>query len=174
MGQARPTPPKALPPTPLTSRAPVTAPAGTLPVPTSTGHTGHTPTSPSHSRVTSVPATASEMPQGAFPTTDHQLIPSATHTAASAVIPSPTMGPSSANTPSETVSNTCANCRQPISGKGINALEQRWHTECFVCAHCRLPFQGSYVPYQGKPYCIDDFNRHSFQFFCHPIPSNTD
>lgn len=55
--------------------------------------------------------------------------------------------------------NTCARCRQPISGKGINALDQRWHTECFVCAHCCLPFQGSYVPYQAKPYCVEDFNR---------------
>ncbi|KAI8988479.1 hypothetical protein BDF20DRAFT_833331 [Mycotypha africana] len=42
----------------------------------------------------------------------------------------------------------CAGCKEPISGQYINALDQSWHPNCFVCT----------------PYCEDDYHNSKQQF----------
>ena len=46
----------------------------------------------------------------------------------------------------------CFLCHKPISGRYINAMDHEWHPECFVCAACQKPFDGSFQVHEGKPY----------------------
>jgi len=53
----------------------------------------------------------------------------------------------------------CALCNETIIGPVVNALEQTWHPEHFLCAQCGKPFRGgNFVEQDGKAYCDDDFN----------------
>ncbi len=47
----------------------------------------------------------------------------------------------------------CAGCRKEIDGNYVSALDRNWHRNCFACAACGKPFQGSEFMVKGKkPY----------------------
>eukprot|EP01012_Entosiphon_sulcatum_P002764 TRINITY_DN1065_c0_g1_i2.p1 TRINITY_DN1065_c0_g1~~TRINITY_DN1065_c0_g1_i2.p1 ORF type:complete len:955 (-),score=202.24 TRINITY_DN1065_c0_g1_i2:27-2891(-) len=56
----------------------------------------------------------------------------------------------------------CPGCGKPAMGKRLNALNHKWHPQCFTCAWCNkqvTPEEG-YVENEGKPYhekCLDEF-----------------
>ncbi|NXD86757.1 LDB3 protein, partial [Halcyon senegalensis] len=53
---------------------------------------------------------------------------------------------------------TCARCRTKIMGEVMHALRQTWHTNCFVCAACKMPFGNSLFHMEdGEPYCEKDY-----------------
>lgn len=71
----------------------------------------------------------------------------------------------------------CAACANPILDKVTIALDQTFHPEHFVCAHCGCQFDidDGFHEKDGKPYCKNDF----FELFankcasCHlPITAN--
>lgn len=53
----------------------------------------------------------------------------------------------------------CATCGEPILDKVTIALEQTFHPEHFVCAHCGCQFDADdgFHEKDGKPYCKNDF-----------------
>lgn len=53
----------------------------------------------------------------------------------------------------------CAACQEPILDKVTIALEQTFHPEHFVCAHCGCQFDvdDGFHEKDGKPYCKNDF-----------------
>ncbi|CAJ0580543.1 unnamed protein product, partial [Mesorhabditis spiculigera] len=54
----------------------------------------------------------------------------------------------------------CAKCTRPIVSDCLNALQKKWHPQCFTCAHCSKPFGNSaFYLEQGSPYCENDWNR---------------
>ncbi|CAJ0918142.1 unnamed protein product, partial [Mesorhabditis belari] len=54
----------------------------------------------------------------------------------------------------------CAKCARPIVSDCLNALQKKWHPQCFTCAHCSKPFGNSaFYLEQGLPYCENDWNR---------------
>jgi len=53
----------------------------------------------------------------------------------------------------------CDVCKEPILGQGLHALNKKFHTSCFVCTVCQKTLSGSFLHSEGKPYCLDDFNR---------------
>ncbi|XP_064425557.1 transforming growth factor beta-1-induced transcript 1 protein isoform X1 [Latimeria chalumnae] len=56
----------------------------------------------------------------------------------------------------------CAACQKPIAGQVVSALDQTWHPEHFVCAHCQREMGGSnFFEKDGLPYCERDY----FQLF---------
>ncbi|XP_050161494.1 LIM domain-binding protein 3 isoform X5 [Myiozetetes cayanensis] len=53
---------------------------------------------------------------------------------------------------------TCARCHTKIMGEVMHALRQTWHTTCFVCAACKMPFGNSLFHMEdGEPYCEKDY-----------------
>jgi len=57
----------------------------------------------------------------------------------------------------------CAGCGENIIGKRMSALEKKWHPECFVCGHCRQPFNADegFVEMDEAPYhdaCLDELD----------------
>lgn len=53
----------------------------------------------------------------------------------------------------------CTKCHQRIKGDCLNALDKKWHPECFTCNHCRKPFgNSSFYLEDGLPYCEVDWN----------------
>jgi len=58
-----------------------------------------------------------------------------------------------------TASNVCNGCGQPIQGQGLQALDKKWHSACFVCTCCKKSLSGSFLHTEGKPYCVEDFNK---------------
>ncbi|XP_051473136.1 LIM domain-binding protein 3 isoform X5 [Apus apus] len=53
---------------------------------------------------------------------------------------------------------TCARCHAKIMGEVMHALRQTWHTSCFVCAACKMPFGNSLFHMEdGEPYCEKDY-----------------
>ena len=58
-----------------------------------------------------------------------------------------------------TFSSKCAGCGNMASGQLINALGQKWHSQCFCCSYCRRPFNGlPYFEKDGKPYCEQHYH----------------
>jgi len=53
----------------------------------------------------------------------------------------------------------CSGCGQPIIGRIVNAMRQRWHPQCFKCDACRdlLEHVSSYE-YEGRAYCHLDYH----------------
>lgn len=47
----------------------------------------------------------------------------------------------------------CGNCGQKLSGAFVNAMGQKWHKDCFVCASCKGSLAGGYAEKDGAPYC---------------------
>ena len=49
--------------------------------------------------------------------------------------------------------DACAGCGGKLGVDVIQALDKQWHSKCFVCAGCSLPFDdGMFVAKEGKPY----------------------
>jgi len=64
----------------------------------------------------------------------------------------------------------CGGCGRPIVENFITALNQQWHTHCFVCSECRMPFgASSFYDHEGLPYCETHFHarRGSLCAGCH-------
>nr|XP_002733044.1 PREDICTED: LIM and cysteine-rich domains protein 1-like isoform X1 [Saccoglossus kowalevskii] len=53
----------------------------------------------------------------------------------------------------------CAGCNDPVIGEIISAMESKWHAKCFVCTECKKPFDGPFIPKDGKPYCKKDYEK---------------
>lgn len=52
----------------------------------------------------------------------------------------------------------CAVCTKPILDRCVQALNKKYHVECFVCVQCLKPFpDGRFFERDGKPYCEKDF-----------------
>jgi len=61
----------------------------------------------------------------------------------------------------------CGGCGLVIKDKYMQALDQSWHQDCFVCAECGSGFDGgAFFTKEGRPYCRDDFAR----LFCPTCP----
>ncbi|XP_038060082.1 PDZ and LIM domain protein 5-like isoform X1 [Patiria miniata] len=55
----------------------------------------------------------------------------------------------------------CAICNRPISQGGcVQAMGSQYHSDCFVCHHCKDPITGtSFHISEGKPYCKRDYQK---------------
>ncbi|XP_067170967.1 transforming growth factor beta-1-induced transcript 1 protein [Apteryx mantelli] len=54
----------------------------------------------------------------------------------------------------------CRGCGEPIAGRCVTAMAQRFHPEHFVCAFCRRPLaKGPFQEQAGKAYCQPCFRR---------------
>ncbi|XP_009944861.1 PREDICTED: transforming growth factor beta-1-induced transcript 1 protein-like, partial [Leptosomus discolor] len=54
----------------------------------------------------------------------------------------------------------CRGCGEPIAGRCVTAMAQRFHPEHFVCAFCLQPLsKGTFQEQEGKPYCQPCFLR---------------
>ncbi len=54
----------------------------------------------------------------------------------------------------------CSKCLQPIVGEqtGCEAMQRRYHVQCFSCHHCRVLLQGKpFYALDGKPFCREDY-----------------
>ncbi|KAA0150557.1 hypothetical protein FNF29_05132 [Cafeteria roenbergensis] len=61
----------------------------------------------------------------------------------------------------------CGGCGLVIKDKYLQALDQSWHPDCFVCAECGTGFDGgAFFSREGRPYCRGDFAR----LFCPTCP----
>ncbi|XP_022243820.1 paxillin-like [Limulus polyphemus] len=48
----------------------------------------------------------------------------------------------------------CGGCKRPITENYVSALDNQWHSQCFVCKECKQPFNGgSFYNIDGQPYC---------------------
>lgn len=52
---------------------------------------------------------------------------------------------------------TCASCDLPISDVMVDALNKKWHRDCFNCTACDIPLTTNYVAYESMPYCREDY-----------------
>ncbi|VDM19401.1 unnamed protein product [Hydatigera taeniaeformis] len=54
-------------------------------------------------------------------------------------------------------SGICAKCAKPFAaGSILNALDKRWHPECFVCAGCKHQLANqSFHCKDEVPYCVN-------------------
>ncbi|OWZ26148.1 LIM domain-containing protein [Cryptococcus neoformans Tu259-1] len=61
----------------------------------------------------------------------------------------------------------CTGCQTPIIGRIVNAMNQRWHPHCFMCAECgELLEHVSSYEFEGKAYCHLDYHD-KFAHHCH-------
>ncbi|KAG0143223.1 hypothetical protein CROQUDRAFT_724690 [Cronartium quercuum f. sp. fusiforme G11] len=61
----------------------------------------------------------------------------------------------------------CAGCQQIIAGRVVNALNKRWHPDCFTCEHCGLALEHvAFYEHEGKAYCGVDYDEF-FSLKCH-------
>lgn len=44
--------------------------------------------------------------------------------------------------------NVCVNCQKPISGHFVRALDNVYHSNCFICHDCNSPCPTKYFPYE--------------------------
>lgn len=52
----------------------------------------------------------------------------------------------------------CAACNQVVTGKVINAINRTWHSQCFACDYCNVPFDGNvFYERDGKAFCKTHF-----------------
>ncbi|CAH0548537.1 unnamed protein product [Brassicogethes aeneus] len=60
----------------------------------------------------------------------------------------------------EDVYGVCIKCGEKIIGEnsGCTAMDQLYHTSCFVCHHCQINLQGKpFYALDGHPYCDEDY-----------------
>eukprot|EP01111_Echinosteliopsis_oligospora_P007506 TRINITY_DN2268_c0_g1_i2.p1 TRINITY_DN2268_c0_g1~~TRINITY_DN2268_c0_g1_i2.p1 ORF type:complete len:979 (-),score=246.51 TRINITY_DN2268_c0_g1_i2:41-2977(-) len=58
---------------------------------------------------------------------------------------------------------SCVGCMLPIEDTEMTeALGGMWHLQCFACAHCATPINGSFASKHGKVYCKEHYE----EFFC--------
>ncbi|OTF77014.1 paxillin-like protein [Euroglyphus maynei] len=56
--------------------------------------------------------------------------------------------------------NLCASCRQPITGRCITAMFQKYHPEHFICSFCLKQLnKGTFKKHNEKPYCHSCFDK---------------
>ncbi|KAH7645165.1 Transforming growth factor beta-1-induced transcript 1 protein [Dermatophagoides farinae] len=56
--------------------------------------------------------------------------------------------------------NLCASCRQPITGRCITAMFQKYHPEHFTCSFCLKQLnKGTFKKHNEKPYCHSCFDK---------------
>ncbi|KAI8361764.1 hypothetical protein BD560DRAFT_316182, partial [Blakeslea trispora] len=51
----------------------------------------------------------------------------------------------------------CPGCQQPIQGAVVSAMDQVWHTSCFVCTTCHTPLDDAYFVHEQQPYCSNHY-----------------
>ncbi|KAJ6216529.1 hypothetical protein RDWZM_007686 [Blomia tropicalis] len=55
----------------------------------------------------------------------------------------------------------CVGCMQPIMDNYVSALGGHWHSDCFVCRDCKLPFNGgNFFDIEGEPFCETHYHDH--------------
>lgn len=55
-------------------------------------------------------------------------------------------------------SPTCAYCGEAITDVVVQAMDNTWHQDHFLCAHCQRPISSQrYHVYDGKSYCEADY-----------------
>ncbi|WWC68935.1 uncharacterized protein I206_102871 [Kwoniella pini CBS 10737] len=87
-------------------------------------------------------------------------------------MPAPTATPSSSRPQRTRVqldgsAIICSGCNNAIIGRIVNAMNQRWHPQCFGCAECgELLEHVSSYEWEGKAYCHLDFHD-KFAYRCH-------
>ncbi|XP_050393651.1 PDZ and LIM domain protein Zasp isoform X3 [Patella vulgata] len=60
----------------------------------------------------------------------------------------------------------CHKCTQAIVGECVNAIQQQWHPQCFLCTKCHQSIGGTQFHIEeGKPYCEKDWGA-MFQTMC--------
>ena len=68
----------------------------------------------------------------------------------------------SISTPSRISSTSailCTGCGEPIVGRIVNAMHQRWHPQCFICDACgELLEHVSSYEFEGRAYCHLDYH----------------
>ncbi|EGG01555.1 uncharacterized protein MELLADRAFT_117772 [Melampsora larici-populina 98AG31] len=75
--------------------------------------------------------------------------------------------PTSSTEPNQLQSLFCGGCHQLIAGRIVNALNQRWHPDCFKCEHCLMVLEHvAFYEHQGKAYCGVDYDEF-FSLKCH-------
>eukprot|EP01125_Pyxidicula_operculata_P013081 TRINITY_DN432_c0_g1_i1.p1 TRINITY_DN432_c0_g1~~TRINITY_DN432_c0_g1_i1.p1 ORF type:complete len:1019 (-),score=330.68 TRINITY_DN432_c0_g1_i1:44-3100(-) len=48
----------------------------------------------------------------------------------------------------------CAHCNQPITDNVVTAMGYSWHSHCWACTNCNVPFNGSiFFEIDQRPYC---------------------
>jgi paxillin len=61
----------------------------------------------------------------------------------------------------------CGGCGLVIRDKYLQAMDQSWHPDCFVCGECGCGFDdGAYFTHESKPYCREHFG----SLFCERCP----
>jgi len=55
--------------------------------------------------------------------------------------------------------NNCATCGEEINSKGIQAIGKKFHADCFKCNTCQKPLGTSFLHFEGKAYCVEDFQK---------------
>jgi len=66
----------------------------------------------------------------------------------------------------------CHKCGKPIEGQFLNALDNKWHPECFVCAGCEKKIDSQFFNFEGMPYCSSEClakKQGKYCTFCHKI-----
>ncbi|KAH3764384.1 hypothetical protein Pelo_3760 [Pelomyxa schiedti] len=48
----------------------------------------------------------------------------------------------------------CSMCHGVIDGRVVDAIQQKWHPQCFICDFCRAPIVSQYSTKYGRPYCV--------------------
>ncbi|XP_026805514.1 paxillin isoform X2 [Rhopalosiphum maidis] len=64
----------------------------------------------------------------------------------------------------------CGGCTKPIMENYVSALSTQWHSSCFVCRDCRMPFvSGQFFDHESQPYCETHYHakRGSLCAGCH-------
>ncbi|KAL5233519.1 hypothetical protein ACI65C_000929 [Semiaphis heraclei] len=64
----------------------------------------------------------------------------------------------------------CGGCNRPIMENYVSALSTQWHSSCFVCRDCRMPFvSGQFFDHESQPYCETHYHakRGSLCAGCH-------
>ncbi|XP_022182899.1 paxillin-like isoform X2 [Myzus persicae] len=64
----------------------------------------------------------------------------------------------------------CGGCTRPIMENYVSALSTQWHSSCFVCRDCRMPFvSGQFFDHESQPYCETHYHakRGSLCAGCH-------
>ena len=54
----------------------------------------------------------------------------------------------------------CAKCTKPIQGRCVDVQEtnEKYHFNCWCCAHCDESLSNEYFSYRGKNYCATDID----------------
>ncbi|XP_070557782.1 PDZ and LIM domain protein 7-like [Ptychodera flava] len=56
----------------------------------------------------------------------------------------------------------CKECKKPVIGEIVSALDKEWHPECFVCAFHKCKKQLKKEPFKAKdnqPYCKEHYEK---------------